>query len=664
MILLVLLNKYILFIGIIVVIIKTFLMSNFKHQNIYYINNNINENKNYDFSTHIENITDINNIFLKVVKVSYYYSIEYDLIETKYYIEVNDNNNNIIKPSDFSLYFNLHILCDILILENEKKVYSFSNIEENKFFFCYEYINMDEHVKFGIKIFKNNEIEEEIESFEKYFFTDELIKNNLNPTFINNNKFNINYLNDEYNNLLNKINGYKRKTEINKFSKLKISYLKPPLCYLKRDIAQIEGKWYYNNIYGNYFCFCRDENCINLKTFYFPNYQYCKYYFYLTIIDNNRYIYQKTSYLLSDFFNDNIEPSDAFPIFKEMKKKNFDVYYLTTSKFIFNEFCSNNKYCYDNEHIIYGVRTINGDILERFFGLFLKLKVVITAEQYNTIDNIFYNIEYITYIFLGHGVQYIKSYLYKDYLSYKKYDKMLLPPCQRIIDVALKGGWKNENIIKIGLPKWDTYDIYNKNKIAFKAEKNIERAIFIMFTWRKVKKGQNMSELYYDNLNNILYNSNINKELQNRNINIYFCYHHNLKEKRKIKTNTNIRYINQNDISYLLKNSSLIITDFSAIMFDAIIQKKPLILYIPDALDTNLKDKYLFDYYETIMKIKKGMIYLYEIFFDLNDVINKIIYYIVNDFALEKEKLKYYNEFKFKNKGNTNKFLRYIKNLK
>ena len=302
--------------------------------------------------------------------------------------------------------------------------------------------------------------------------------------------------------------------------------------------------------------------------------------------------------------------------------------------------------------------------MERFFGLFLKLKVVITAEQYNTIDNIFYNIEYITYIFLGHGVQYIKSYLYKDYLSYKKYDKMLLPPCQRIIDVALKGGWKNENIIKIGLPKWDTYDIYNKNKIAFQAEKNIERAIFIMFTWRKVKKGQNMSELYYDNLNNILYNSNINKELQNRNISIYFCYHHNLKEKRKIKTNTNIRYINQNDISYLLKNSSLIITDFSAIMFDAIIQKKPLILYIPDALDTNLKDKYLFDYYETIMKIKKGMIYLYEIFFDLNDVINKIIYYIVNDFALEKEKLKYYNEFKFKNKGNTNKFLRYIKNLK
>ena len=351
-----------------------------------------------------------------------------------------------------------------------------------------------------------------------------------------------------------------------------------------------------------------------------------KYYFYLTIIDNNRYIYQKTHYLLSDFFNDNIEPSDAFPIFKEMIKKKFDAYYLTISKLIYNEFCSNNNNCYNNKHIIYGIRTINGDFLERFLELFLKLKVVITAEQYNTIDNIFYNIEYITYIFLGHGVQYIKSYLYKDYLSYKKFDKMLLPPCRIIIDVALKSGWKNENIIKIGLPKWDNYDIFNKNEIIFKHEKNVEKSIFIMFTWRKIKKGQNMSELYYDNLYNILYNSNINKELKDRNIIIYFCYHHNLKDKRKIKTNNKVRYINQNDISYLLKSSSLIITDFSAIMFDAIIQKKPLILYIPDALDTNLKDKYLFDYYETIMKIKKGTIYLYEIFFDLNDVINKIIY--------------------------------------
>ena len=131
---------------------------------------------------------------------------------------------------------------------------------------------MNEHVKFGIKIFKSNEIEEEIESFEKFFFTDELIKTNLNPTMINNNKFNINYLNNEYNKILSQINRYKRKATINKVFKLKLSYLKPPICHLKRDMALIEGKWFYNNIYGNYFCFCRNEKCININiTFIYKN---------------------------------------------------------------------------------------------------------------------------------------------------------------------------------------------------------------------------------------------------------------------------------------------------------------------------------------------------------------------------------------------------------
>ena len=473
------------------------------------------------------------------------------------------------------------------------------------------------------------------------------------------------YINNDYNKILFKIYSSKKKKKVFKKNyNLKFSFIKPPICYLKRDVAQAEGKWYFNNIYGNYFCFCRGENCINLRTFFFYNYQSCKYYFYLTIIDSNRKVYPKTHYLLSDFFSENIEPSDAFPIFQEMIKQNLNAYYLTISQFIYNQFCINNPDCYNNLHIIYGIRKINGDTLEKLLELFLKLKVVITAEQYDTIDNIFYNIEYITYIFLGHGVQYIKSYLYNDYLSYKRYDKMLLPPCQKIIDVALKGGWKIDNIIKIGLPKWDNYEIFKNNKTQSLKEQNEEKSIFLMFTWRKVKKGQNISELYFDNLYNIFNDYEINEQFQNQNVKLYYCYHHKLKDKRRIKTNGNIRQISQNEISTLLKNSSLIITDFSAIMFDAIIQKKPLILYIPDALDINLKDKYILDYYEVITKIKKGMIYLFEIFFNLNDVINKILYYIKNDFVLEKEKLKYYNEFRFKNKGNTKKFIRYIKMLK
>ena len=50
-------------------------------------------------------------------------------------------------------------------------------------------------------------------------------------------------------------------------------------------------------------------------------------------------------------------------------------------------------------------------------------------------------------------------------------------------------------------------------------------------------------------------------------------------------------------------------------------------------------------------------------FFNLKNVINKIIYYIKNGFTLEDEKLKFYKKFRLKARGNTKKFIRYIKAL-
>ena len=369
--------------------------------------------------------------------------------------------------------------------------------------------------------------------------------------------------------------------------------------------------------------------------------QSCKYFFYLTIIDNNRYLYQKTHYLFSDFFTPYIESIDTLPIFKKIIKENLNSFYLTVSPDIYNNLCLNKTIC---NNIIYGVRKIDGDFLEKYLDLLLRLKAVIAAERYDSIDNRFYNIEYITYIFICHGVQYIKSFLYNDYYSFKNYNKILLPPSKTFIDLAVNAGWKIENIIKQGLPRWDNYFIKDNNNSNKK-----ERAIFLMFTWRDVKFGKNMSDLYYSNLFKIFNDININKALQKNNI--------------KIKTNSYIILINQNSISSLLKNGSLIVTDFSSILFDAIAQNKPLILYLPDGLDKNLKNIYTDDYTETIEKLKNGTIYLYELFLNLNDAINKILYYIKNDFSLEDKKRQFYKEFNLEIKNNTEKFIEYLNNL-
>ena len=617
------------------------------------------------FSSYINNITDCPIIYFDVKNISYSYSKDYGLIEVKYLIFFFDSNFNDIKPSNLALLYNLSIFCDIYIYKTNENIYSVSNIYENKYFFCIEYIQTKEHVNFGIKIYRKNDIDLNIEYDQQFFFTDRLIKIYKSSTLENNNKFNMNHIYGNYKKLLKKIIIYKEKNIIFKENlNLKTSFMNPPTCILKRDIAQVEGKWYFNNIYQSYFCFCRGESCINIIALNIYNFQSCKYFLFLSVIDNSRFLYPKTHYLLSDFFDEKIESSEAFPLFKEMIRRNFSAHYITMSSIIFNQFCLNNNKCINESQIIFGVNRINGDILEKYLELFLKLKVVIAAEKFNCIDNLFFNIEYITYIFLGHGVTYIKSYLYKNYLSPKIYNKILLPSCKKIINLALESGWKNEDIVKVGYPKWDSYEIFPNDTFSNKTSKDSERSIFLMFTWRKIKKGKNMSTLYFDNIKNILNDKKINTQLNINNIKIFFCFHHTLQQKRIIKVNKeNIKFVRQNDISKLLKNSSLIITDFSSILFDAIVQKKPLILFLPDALDPDLKDIYVEEYYETIQKIKNGEINLYEVFYDLDQVINKIIYYIKNNFALEKEKLEFYKQFDLKNEGNTLDLIKYVKSL-
>ena len=634
--------------------------------NKYNINNNLAEFGHYSFSSLSTKFPNIPEIFFSVTDIIYNYSKKYGLVETKYYINIYNNNFHLIKPTDLPLLYNIGIFCNFYIFETNENIYSIANIYENKCYYCVEYSKIHEHAKFGVKIYKINELGEQIEFNELFFFTDKLFSIGKSTELEDNYKFNFQYLYNKYKTLLVKIKSYKKKGVFSKeYNLLKSSYMQPPLCYLKRDIALDEGKWYYKNIYETYFCFCKGESCTNIPSYYKYVYQSCKYFFYLTILDNNKYLYPKTHYLLSDFFDENIESSEAFPVFQEMIKRDFKVHYLTMSWAIYSEYCLNTKKCSKNLEIIYGIRTINGDVLEKFLELFLRLKVVVTAEKYDSIDNLFYNIEYIQYIFLGHGVTYIKSYLYKDYLNHKRYNKILLPPSKMFINLALREGWKEENIIKIGYPKWDNYELHSTKTSSNEFRENNEKAIFMMFTWRKLKRGKSASKLYYNNIYNLLNDTKINEELYLYNVSLYFCYHHTLRDKKiiDINNNTNIRFISQNEISKLLKNSSLIITDFSSILFDAIVQRKPLILFIPDGLEPKLQDIYVKEYYETIIKIKDGDIYLGEVFFDLDRVVNKIIYYIKNNFVVEKEQIEFYKKFNLKNYGNTNRFINYIRKL-
>ena len=241
---------------------------------------------------------------------------------------------------------------------------------------------------------------------------------------------------------------------------LKQLYYRKPTLFIKNLSILNESIWYFKNIYKEYFCLCKSNRTSNC--FYKNIKQNCKYYLYLNIIDNNRKIYNKTNYLFSDFYSTETATGESFIIFNEMNKKNLNAHYMTKREDIYKNFSNYNLT--SNNQIIFDSFIINGNFLEKYLEIILKLKSTISGAQIVSINNLFYNIEYITYICLGHGVSYLKDFLYKDYYSCNIYNKILLPSSNMITLNAIKYGWREENIIKIGLPRWDIF-IYNNEEL-------------------------------------------------------------------------------------------------------------------------------------------------------------------------------------------------------
>jgi CDP-glycerol glycerophosphotransferase (TagB/SpsB family) len=522
---------------------------------------------------------------------------------------------------------------------------SMPNINENKYFYCTEFIKINQPIEFGIKLLKKKEVIE----YKIIYFSNNKVINYNNFGYLNETNFNIFIINYNFNQLIKNLNS--------PHFKLKKSYILPPYSFLKKDIATIDNHWYFFNIYNNYFCFCKGNSCLEIDL-----YQHCKYKFYLHIIDINRNLYKKSHYLFADFIVKDVEPIDGYPIFREMLKQNLSAHYMTIDENIYNNFCHNNNNFFQPFPIIYE-KKINGDFLEKYFEIILKLKVVVGVDSYYSIDNIFYNIEYINYIFLGHGVSFFKKYLYNDYLSYKRFDKIVIPPSKIFINIAEQYGWKSKDIIKIGLPRWDNYNMEKKDFFSEKINKN--KTIFMMFTWRKCINGKPLSKFYFNNIYDLLNNSELVEKLKDKKIIVYFSYHHSLKRKKifTFKANSNVILVNQNKISEYLRESSLIITDFSSIVFDYIYQKKPFILYIPDSNEPKLESIYVQPYYDIINGLKNGTIYFENKIFDINKAVKKIIYYLDNDFKLDNKLNNFFNNFNFQGKNYTISLINYIKNL-
>lgn len=637
---------------IIIIFIKIYIILLIKNIKNNYIKINLFNNKNIN-KINIIKIKSLKNLSFKLFLINYSFSFKFKIAKLEYSIEFYNKKNNSIAPPYLTLFHNLHIFCISKDIKKNISIFSIPTIDNNKFYKCIEYLKLNEHIKLGLSLYKINNY---IEYYNKFLFIDEIINYN-DIISIKDSEYEPYLLLDKYKKLKYRIKiNNKEKNSIENLL-LKESYVRMPNFSIKFSLSVNESSWYFKNIYNDYFCFCKSN--ISFYCPYKKIKQKCKYYLYLNIIDINRNIFNKTDYLFVDFSSSETAPGEAFLIFNEMNKQNFKVHYMTKREDIYKNF-SNYNLTSENK-IIFDYQYINGNFLEKYLEVFLKLKSTISGAKIYSINNLFYNIEYLTYICLGHGISYLKDFLYIDYYSINIYNKILIPNSNILISNAKKYGWKDKNIIKIGLPRWDTFSYNNRKINSFQ-----NRSIFMMFTWRDLNQNNNnshISQYYFKNIIKLINNLDLNIILKENNITLYFCLHH-MMEKYKLlfNINKNIKYIDQNQIIECLINSDLFITDFSSVIFDFIFRKKPYIIFIPDSEDLELQSIYSKSYYDKINYLKNGSFFENR-FFKIKNTVDKIIYYINNNFELDSKMHKFYNYINLKSENNIQNFIQFLKNL-
>ena len=180
-------------------------------------------------------------------------------------------------------------------------------------------------------------------------------------------------------------------------------------------------------------------------------------------------------------------------------------------------------------------------------------------------------------VFLQHGITVNDS----PWIYYKntKFRYFICGAKQEYEFIKEKFGYPEENVIYTGFPRFD--NLYN-NKVN-------EKQILIMPTWRNwlggnyIKDEQFKDTEYYKTWNKLLNDNDLINFIEKNNYIIYFYPHqHTQKFLHLFNTNSkNIKIINNStkDIQELLKESKILITDYSSVFMDFAYMNKPMIFY-------------------------------------------------------------------------------------
>lgn len=308
---------------------------------------------------------------------------------------------------------------------------------------------------------------------------------------------------------------------------------------------------------------------------------------------------------------------DAYTFFKFLQEKGIpSKYILLEDNPLYNQLKQENKL-----KDIVGIKK-QWEFIEKNAHLIAQAKCVLTSYGLSSgPDNLFLkNLPFLKYIFIEHGVILLKKWVVQLYNT-NAFDKILVPSQATYNFYKSKNLYGEQNMVKCGLPRWDR----------LKKERSGTKNIFLFFTWR-YSKNKDEFDVYFGKIKELI--SALNNLIKNNNIKIYFSIHHSLLDLGfSIPQYNNIEFVSTTNISKMIGKTDLLITDYSSICFDFMYLNTPVIFYKFDG-EVKYSDKRDNESFLSAQEEDKN---LYNCFYTLDEVVEKINYYIQHNFELESE---------------------------
>ena len=245
-------------------------------------------------------------------------------------------------------------------------------------------------------------------------------------------------------------------------------------------------------------------------------------------------------------------------------------------------------------------------------------------------------------IFLQHGI--IKDYLPQLLYKNTKLDLFVCGAKPEYEYIKKEYGYPKNHVKYLGLCRYDNLnDNILKNQILIMPTFRMQYYIEKYQSLTEEKKKQFLNGQFYKKYMELLSNDRLINELKKTKTQLVFYPHYEMQKylnlfKEGISQYIKIANSNEYDIQNLLKESKLLITDFSSVFFDFAYMEKPIIYFQFD------KDEYRDKHY------KMGY-FSYEsdgfgnIETKTEELIDKILQYMYNDYKVENEYIVRKNKF-------------------